>query len=366
MGKIFNRICLALVLFLLTGHLAWSQNLENWTRQRKALEQYWITELGTPEYAAFRPEVVSLGKFRTPEFEGELLLQQNSPVTQQRLLLMKPLNLVGRAPGALVPYYDPDTMCGYDLKTKEPLPKMRLQARFASHLVKLGFVVLCTEAYPYNDKTGTPEEKRGLVAEKKKRPKLWLNAANELKAAHPNWSGMGKLVADLRLATDYLVSLDCVDSSRLAIAGHSLGGKMSFYAGCLDKRISAIWASDFGIRWDDTNWHDPWYWGPEKIEKFKKEGVDQSSLLMLHAPNLFILIAGQADNEKSVELLKKAEAVYRLYGKEKNICFYNHASGHQPIWPTVIASLKRLAEEFNMPITGQSLPQPEEEPKTAN
>ncbi|MDO5566037.1 MAG: hypothetical protein Q4G59_05225, partial [Planctomycetia bacterium] len=67
-----------------------------------------------------------------------------------------------------------------------------------------------------------------------------------------------------------------------------------------------------------------------------------------------------------VELLNKAKRVYRLYGKEKNICFYNHATGHQPTWPTVIASLKRLAEEFNMPITEQSLPQPEAESKTAN
>lgn len=331
--------------FLCTGYcflLAQTELLtkEEWKIQREECRQIWLDALGKPTNNEFSPHIERLEQFSNEEFEAELLLQQNSPTTQQKMLLLKPPNRKGRVPGFVVPYYDPDRMCGYDLQTKKRLPPGREYAEFGRLLVRKGYVVLCVEAYPYNIFEETPAQpERGLG--------LWKQAAQKLNTDHPQWSGMGKLVTDVRLAVDYLSGLDCVDPQRLGIAGHSLGGKMAFYAGCLDERISLIWASDFGMRWEDTNWTDPWYWGKEKVAEFQKRRMDHSSLLSLHAPGMFILIAGEVDGIQTTPLLERAQEICQIFGKEERVVFFNHASGHQPTQETVEAALEEIAKFFH-------------------
>lgn len=318
------------------------QARENWERQREKIRNNWLDQLGYPVNYEFEPKVTSVEKFQTPEFDAEFLFQRNSPKTRQRLLLLKPKNLKGKAPGAVVPFYDCDSMCGYDISTHQPLPSERLQARFGRHLVKLGFVVLCVETYPFNNVNDPLTlKKKGLV--------VWAEAIRRLNIWQPNWTGIGKLTADAKLAVDYLVSLDCVDKERIAMAGHSLGGKVSFYAGCLDDRVKAVLVSDFGMRWQDSNWNDAWYWGEKRVSELLENGMDHSSLLALQAPGLFLFIAGQADGEQSRDLLNKAEEYYKKIDAKDRIYFYNHASGHQPTWSTVNAAFNRLGKEFGLP-----------------
>ena len=132
------------------------------------------------------------------------------------------------------------------------------------------------------------------------------------------------------------------------MAGHSLGGKVAFYAGCLDDRVKAILVSDFGMRLQDSNWDDSWYWGTDGIKKLHANAMDHSSLLALHAPGLFLLIAGQADGEQTIELLNKANSIYCYEDANNQIHIYNHATGHQPTWDTVKSAFNRLAEEFHV------------------
>lgn len=289
-------------------------------------------------------DVETVREFQTEEFRARVLLQKTGPKTRQKMVLLKPLessasqnrNADSKVPGVVVPYYDPDRMCGYDLKTSERLPAYEKTSCFGLQLVRQGYIVLCVEAYPYNL---LPD------SELKDFP-LWAAAAETLHLQEPDGTGMRKLTSDVRHAVDFLVTVPEVDPNRIAAAGHSLGGKMSFYAGCLDERVRAIIASDFGFRWEDTNWDAPWYWGEEKLKQLQEQGTDHRSLLALHAPNLFILIAGEADNAQTEAPLRETERIFRLYTDRRRIYFLNHASGHQPTRPALRNAWKILAEEF--------------------
>ena len=129
---------------------------------------------------------------------------------------------------------------------------------------------------------------------------LLRDAAGKLHADHPRWSGMGKLISDTRRMIDGLCEDARVDSARVGIAGHSLGGKMAFYTGCLDERVKVILASDFGFGWEQSNWDEPWYWNG-RVKELEALGLDHTVLLELAAPKPFCLLAGEYDDASSGE-----------------------------------------------------------------
>jgi len=57
---------------------------------------------------------------------------------------------------------------------------------------------------------------------------------------YPNWSKMGKMVADLKGAVDALNHLNFVDSTKIFVAGYSLGASVGLYAAALDERIAGL------------------------------------------------------------------------------------------------------------------------------
>lgn len=59
-------------------------------------------------------------------------------------------------------------------------------------------------------------------------------------ARYPNWSKMGKMVADLKGAVDAVSHLDFVDHSKIFAAGYSLGATVGLYATALDERIAGL------------------------------------------------------------------------------------------------------------------------------
>ena len=302
-----------------------------------AQREVWLEALGKPQNYDFEPTVTSVETFETPEFRAELFLQRNSPDTRQKVLLLKPLDLKPgeKRPGFVVPFYDADRMCGYDLATKKRMPPGREYAEFGRQLVRQGFVVACVEPYPYNllaDPDGTAQ-KQGL--------RWWGRAAEKLLTDQPTWTGMGKLTADTRLAIDFLAAQDCVDAKRLGIAGHSLGGKMAFYTGMLNDRVRVVGASDFGIRWEQTNWHDIWYWGA-KLEGLKARGIDHTGLLRAGGGKPFFLIAGQFDDASSMAFIQSS-GVYAE--KPEHLGFFHHATGHRPT-PESLAAAYDFFDRF--------------------
>jgi len=158
---------------------------------------------------------------------------------------------------------------------------------------------------------------------------------------------MGKLVWDTRLATDLLLKQPEVDPSRLAIMGHSLGGKMAFYAACLDDRIRAAIASDFGFGYSFSNWDAPWYLGSKLRDPAFH--LQHHHLLALCAPRAFFLIAGDCDGPASWQYILAAQSVYRLYGREEAVGCFDHGTGHPPTEESLAWAYRWLGEQMDLP-----------------
>lgn len=281
------------------------------------IKAQWLGWLGVPEGYDFSPSVQLLKKYDHPDFDGELYCQRNGPDTTQRVLMLFPKKLEKAVPGVVVPFYFPEAMLGFDPETGEQLP-FYAGIEMMLHLVCRGYAVASADAYHL---TYLPmEEDRGDF-------NRWKKASLALLKDHPDWTGMGKLVADTKLLTDVLANDPRVDSTRLGIAGHSLGGKMAFYNGCLDERIRVILASDFGIGWEQSNWADSWYWGT-KLEQLKKAGFEHASLLGCSGAKPFCLLAGKYDDDHSWEIMKSAPG----YVDDGRLKIVNHATGHRPTW----------------------------------
>ncbi len=56
----------------------------------------------------------------------------------------------------------------------------------------------------------------------------------------PHWSKMGRMVADVRWSVDALLSMEYIDSSKIYVAGYSLGGTVALYSAALDDRIAGV------------------------------------------------------------------------------------------------------------------------------
>lgn len=282
----------------------------------KAELQKWLEQIGKPENYDFERKLELKKKYDFGDFDGELYIQANGPDTFQRLLKVIPKNLTGKAPGVAVPFYFPEAMLGHELETGEPLPYYH-GIEMLAHLAKRGYIAVSADAYHLT-----------YVKSEYDRNDFhrWTDCAQARMEQQPHWSGIGKLTADTMLLVDALVGDDRVDSENIGITGHSLGGKMAFYAGCLDKRVKAIMVSDFGLCWEQTNWEDIWYWGAQ-VETLKSLGMEHSGLLSCAAPKPFCLIAGYYDNGDSYAMMCRAHGYENC---PERLVIYNHATGHRP------------------------------------
>lgn len=281
-------------------------------------KKQWLEAIGVPSHYAFIRDIKLINSFTEKDFYGELYMQANGPGTYQRILMLFPKNSGGPVPGVLVPFYFPEAMLGYNpFDHTDDLSKYN-GIEMMLHLVKRGYAVASADSYHL---TYIPESGR-----ERGDTWRWREAGAKLQKEHPGWSGIGKLIFDTQLMLDAFSADNRVDQKRIGIAGHSLGGKMAFYTGCLDERIKVILASDFGICWKQTNWNDIWYWG-EKVDRLIEAGMEHSSLLDAAAPKPFFLLAGQYDNEESLIQMKAAKT-FAAYPECFGFC--NHASGHRP------------------------------------
>ncbi len=248
----------------------------------------------------------------------DLIVEEYSQVDGQgriqRIMLAIPKNLNCIAPAVIVPFYFPEGMLGFNPKTNEKIDRFK-HLDIMLHLVKRGYITVSSDAYylTFKGDNSIPSSDNP-----------WICASSRLIEENPSWSGIGKLIYDTKLLIDLLVNDNRVDSAKIGVAGHSLGGKMAFYAGCLDGRIKVILASDFGFKWEQSNWDDPWYYG-DKLQKIKKLGINHADLLEF-SQKPFCLLAGEYDNDLSLKEIRKAKG----YESDEKLLFINHASGHYP------------------------------------
>ena len=281
-----------------------------------AQEPVWMNYLEVPQEYSYESSVTHVKQYSFEDFDAELLVQSNGPGTTQRVLKVFPKNYDGKLPAVVVPYYYPEGMIAMELESQEPILK-NVEVAMMVHLAKRGFACISADAY-HLTYLQSDKDRSDFTR--------WKDAGGAISKDWPQWCGMGKLVADTRLLVDLLEDDPRIDSKRIGIAGHSLGGKMAFCTGCIDPRIKAILASDFGFLWEQTNWEKSWYWG-DKLETLKQNGISNIDLLSYSKGKPFFLIAGQADTDASFEAMKQAKGYKR---HPERLGFLNHATGHRP------------------------------------
>jgi len=312
--------------------------VEGWQVVRADLLARWQALLGGPLCERPDGSAEAVDGFDTDYCHATVYRQPTGPDSRQLVFLLEPTATPhSPRPVAIVPFYHPDLMAGYDLETRQRRTERPL-VQFGRHLAMQGYVVACVEAFPFNT-VPEPEVNEGFA--------WWQAAADKVLADNPHWTGMGKLIWDTQLATDLALAQPNVDAGRVMITGHSLGGKMAFYNGCLDERVTAVVASDFGIGYGFTNWEAPWYLG-DKAED-TSHGLFHHHLLALLAPRSLLIIAGHYDRPASWQYVNAAREVYKLYGREEALGIFDHASGHQPTEQSIRSAYTWLAEQLDLP-----------------
>ncbi|MBC2595717.1 acetylxylan esterase [Ruficoccus amylovorans] len=321
------------------------------TTLRPALLAQWRERLGHPALgsAGDLGQARPLAECETMEFRGVLWSQKTGPSQEQRVLILHPRESSEEStPCAVVPYYNverPAGLCvdprrGTALVPDAGLPEV---APLGLHLVRQGLTVACVEAFPFNT---VPEPD---AAELEADDFAWWRAgAAHLLREHPAWTGLGRLVRDTSLAVGLLLEQPGVDTSRVLAMGHSLGGKMAFFTGALDPRITAVIGSDFGLPWRSTNWNDPWYLGRAVPED--DQGAALHEVLALLAPRPFFLVAGETDGRESWQYIQAAQEVYSLLGVGTDGLpgAIDHASGHAPSLAALEVAYAWLREHFRL------------------
>lgn len=153
---------------------------------------------------------------------------------------------------------------------------------------------------------------------------------------YPKWSKMGKMVADVRGAVDAISNLDFADSSKIFIAGYSLGGTVGLLSAAMDERIAGV-VSIAGFTPLRTNTLDR---GTEGIKTYShlhgiipKLGffvghenripVDFAEIIARIAPRPVLLIAPLLDKDAHIEDIKscveEVEKIYDLYNVKGDI-----------------------------------------------
>lgn len=156
---------------------------------------------------------------------------------------------------------------------------------------------------------------------------------------YPHWSKMGKMVTDVKGAVDALSNLDFTDSSKIYVAGYSLGATVGLYAAANDERIAGI-ISVAGFTPMRTNTLKT---GTEGIKAYSHlhgllprlgffvgaEGhipYDFHEILACIAPRPILIIAPQQDKDAHLKdidnCLKEARNIYDLYDPSGKIELY--------------------------------------------
>lgn len=134
--------------------------------------------------------------------------------------LLIPPRLKGRAPAVLCPHQTTQEA------RREPAGLAGNPEQFtARHLVERGYVTLTWDAIAFGDRHDPASGHYG--------------DAIPFYEAHPRWSLLGKMIADLGRAVDYLETLDFVDPRRIGCVGHSHGGITTIFGLALDERLAA-------------------------------------------------------------------------------------------------------------------------------
>lgn len=134
-------------------------------------------------------------------------------------------------------------------------------------------------------------------------------------------TSMGRLIADVVLCTDYLLSRPEVDAQRIAISGFSLGGIAAFYGLTIDERLAAavIFCGGVGsvahlVRYGTTTFHGAYFYPHGLLS----DNLDHPQLVGDIAPRPLLVCAATEDSGMPLEGVKAfEEAAKKQYADKK-------------------------------------------------
>ena len=207
-----------------------------------------------------------------------------------------------------------------------------MSGAFGAAFCRAGFAVICPDCLGF-------EDRRPPEFERKANPFLegfgyerhlfidYLLSGSTLQA---------KYISDLVCAVDVLASLPEVDSSRIGVCGHSLGGQEALWLGWYDERVKAVACScgtaEIQDLQDSCINHNLAMYLPGLLGK----GLDMHSVIASMAPKPFMLMYGADDPifpSWSVDALAgKVEEAYAERGAAGSFIHrcYGHGHGFYP------------------------------------
>lgn len=161
-------------------------------------------------------------------------------------------------------------------------------------------------------------------------------------AKHPEWTAAGKFTYEHGIAIDVLETLPEVDTARIGVIGHSLGGQGAIFLTAYDERIkvavSNCPAPTFRHNSKVLSWsRDHWYTYFKHIRpgllNNELPPIDFHHMAALAAPRPFLHIAGLNDGEAGTQrqrvlMMLSVSTIYGLVGAPENHAFYFHGHGH--------------------------------------
>lgn len=211
-------------------------------------------------------------------------------------------------------------------KSDIALPTGREDRRYALELVERGYVVLAPDC---------------ITAGERREEGTAFFHTEAFYARHPEWSAVGKMLADHLQGLDLLCSMPEVDIGRIGVIGHSLGGYNGYFLAGADDRIKAV-AVSCGL----STFHgdpDPQRWGqrswfthlPQVTEAFVRDSqqLDFHEIAALVAPKPFFCWIAQQDaympHWKEIgEAAAELHELYALLGSGDRLQAVIGTSGH--------------------------------------
>lgn len=293
------------------------KTLQDWTRRREEIRQFWHNTLGPWPLLVEQPEIKYLEKEVVEGITRHKVALQvaASPHRALPAYLLIPEGQ-GPFPAVVVTWYNASESAGIPKKSGEAKPIYA----FGWDLARRGYVTLCI-----GGSGGTTKDK-----------------------------GMQPLMFDAYCAANAynaVANLAEVDARRVGITGFSYGGKYALFGSSLqDKYACAVWV-DPGIVFNEmdpnANYWEPWYLGEEEGVKRKpgvptagnprtgpykllvESGHDLHELAALMAPRPLLVSGGAQDPIDHWVVLNNINRVYALLGAPSRIGMTNRP-GHLP------------------------------------
>lgn len=342
-----------------TYYTTLDQDMKNYPKPSLALKaesiaeyEAWANEareklkelLGLDKMRACAPEAQKLESEQLDGYRKEKWIVRTEPGIFATLYLLIPDSLKpgGKLPAVLCPHGHSGTKDAVSGTVSFPEMAQKIEITnydYGRQAVKRGFIAVCPDARGHGERRetdlwgDTPEKRFGCSC-------LWLNQ----RAISVGRCVAGIWVWDLMRITDWLLTLDFVDSDRLSTIGLSGGGLQTLYFTALDQRIRFIVVSGYFYGFNESllEMHNcacnyiPHLW----------EYFDVGEIGALIAPRPFVIETGDIDplNGKSglqnvIPYANQVKSVFELYGNADD---FLHDIFHGPHRWNGVQSLQRL------------------------